>query len=49
MATNEWNKLSTKNPGKPIKRMIDEQAKLLLDVMIKDSAFEFKGGGGRVY
>ena len=44
MATKEWNKLSTKNPGKPVKSLIDDQANQLLDMMVKDSAFEFKGG-----
>lgn len=44
MPTKEWEKLSTKKPGDTIKHIIDDEAKLLLDMMVKDSAFEFKGG-----
>ena len=45
MATKEWESLSTKAPSKePIKRLVDEQAMQLLEIMVKDSAFEFEGG-----
>lgn len=44
MATKEWMSLSTKKPGEAIKSLVDDEAQKLLEMMVKDSAFEFKGG-----
>ena len=44
MATKEWMSLSTKKPGEAIKSIVDDGAQKLLEMMVKDSAFEFKGG-----
>ena len=44
MATKEWMQLSTKEPGDVIKKIMDDEAQNLLEMMVKDSAFEFKGG-----
>lgn len=40
----KWQKLSSKNPGGVLKDIDNDAAQDLLDMMVKDSAFEFSNG-----